>query len=171
MNFAHVPYCNCFECTALPEDQILIKGTNHLDAMNSALQGKFIHITKPLTIYTAPDGKTVRRIAKPGGYVGKVQEINIPWITIDNQGGYIRYSNDLVFVKPDPNAVPLNTSQLTDVALNAMSEIPGGEIITTGKEVVNGANALASIDWLGDLKWIAIGIIVVLVLILAIKLT
>ena len=169
--YRHQPFCNCFDCTALPEDHLLASPVNHLDAMNSALDGKFIHITKPLTIYTAPDGKTVRRIAKPGGYVGKVQTINIPWITLDNQGGYIRYSNDLVFVKPDPNAVLLNTSQLTDIELNALQQIPGGEVITLSKQVASGANALANIDWLGDLRWIAIGVVVVLVLVLAIKLT
>ncbi len=169
--YRHQPFCNCFECTALPEDKILSTRSNNLDAINSNLDGKFVHITKPLTIYTKPDGKVIRRIAQPGKYVGKVDNITGGWITLDNQGGYIRFSNDLVFVKPDPNAIPLNTSQLTDVALGALEQVPGGEVITLGKNIQSAANEITSIDWLGNLKWIAIGVVVVLVLILAIKLS
>jgi hypothetical protein len=170
-NWTHGSFCDCFECTALPEHKILAQQIDSVDALNQGLDGKFVHITKPLTIYTAPDGKKVRRIAQPGKYVGKVQNITGGWITLNNNLGYIRFSNDLIFVKPDPNAPPLSKAQLVDVETGILEQMPGGEVVTAGKAIETAGEKLASIDWIGDLKYIAIGIIVVLVLILAIKLS
>jgi len=72
MTFIHRPFCDCFECTALPEDKIL---SNHADAIQklSPNDSKILYAPPGGIIIYISDGTTKKISA--GNIVGVANEI------------------------------------------------------------------------------------------------
>ncbi len=151
--------CNCYDCQPY--------SGNHVE---ETILGKFVHSSKSVNVYNEPGGNP-RKAVKSGGFIGAVEGLNTKknWIKLTNGLGWIPYTKDLTFKKPDPNAAPLTGAQKLDVILNVAKAmpVPGGNVVKIGSDVKDAGESV--IDFMSHWKLILIGVIVLIVLLAYLK--
>jgi hypothetical protein len=161
--------CDCLECAPY--------AGNHADAKDTII-GKFVKSNKPINIYKTMGG-SIKKIIKPGDFVGKVESINAKktWIKLPDYsgGGYVYITKDLRYNTPNPNVPALTADEKIDIVKGVAKNYPGGEIAVKAGEIVKGAaeateGVLNTITFVGkNLKWFLIGIVILIVVMAYLK--
>lgn len=163
--------CDCLECMKANTyesyfDRLSYMMPDNVEGQPSEFLDGTLVALKPMIIYSRPDGNNIRSV-KANQTVGKIYSYVVKdgvvwWQLYDNQG-FVKHGSGLF------------DAQMLQSSIAAVKSASDAKVKAAADKRIN-ANREKLIsdltpDFLGDLKWYLIGIVVIVVLIMIYKIT